>query len=159
MSSSFIGRSGQRRLNRGNRIRIDLDHAQASSNPALTCNTVDMGEAQGPRQASIPRWQQNDYRSSDSPNGESTPPESSKSTEPPPPRAALLEQASKFLQEDEIKDAPTDRKVAFLESKGLTEEEVQRLLVLPSDTVDGEAQKEAAIEETVRYTRHIFKPF
>ncbi|KAI4126546.1 MAG: hypothetical protein LQ338_003702 [Usnochroma carphineum] len=107
-----------------------------------------MGEAQGPRQASIPRWQQNDYRSSDSPNGESTPPESSKSTEPPPPRAALLEQASKFLQEDEIKDAPTDRKVAFLESKGLTEEEVQRLLVLPSDTVDGEAQKEAAIEET-----------
>lgn len=43
-------------------------------------------------------------------------------------RATLLNQATKFLQDDDIRDAPTERKVAFLESKGLSELEIEGLL-------------------------------
>ncbi|KAH6682781.1 peroxisomal membrane anchor protein conserved region-domain-containing protein [Halenospora varia] len=46
----------------------------------------------------------------------------------PESRATILEQAKKFLEEDEVKDATTDKKVAFLESKGLSGEEIQQLL-------------------------------
>lgn len=45
-----------------------------------------------------------------------------------PSRAAILEQARKFLEEDEVKDASTDKKIAFLESKGLEGDDIQELL-------------------------------
>ncbi|KAI4262221.1 MAG: hypothetical protein L6R42_002598 [Xanthoria sp. 1 TBL-2021] len=61
--------------------------------------------------------------------------------EPPPSRAVLLEQAFKFLEDDEIKDAPTERKIAFLQSKGLTDEEVHRLLEIPYDNAKAEMQE------------------
>jgi hypothetical protein len=40
----------------------------------------------------------------------------------------LLDQATKFLEDKSIRDASTDRKIAFLESKGLTNDEIQKLL-------------------------------
>jgi hypothetical protein len=40
----------------------------------------------------------------------------------------LLEQASRFLQDPSIRDAPRGRKVTFLESKGVRSEEVEELL-------------------------------
>jgi hypothetical protein len=40
----------------------------------------------------------------------------------------LLEQASRFLEDPSIRDAPRERKVAFLESKGVKHEEVESLL-------------------------------
>ncbi|KAL2794679.1 peroxisomal membrane anchor protein conserved region-domain-containing protein [Aspergillus keveii] len=43
-------------------------------------------------------------------------------------RSTLVEQASKFLQDESIRDASTDRKIAFLESKGLTSPEIDGLL-------------------------------
>ncbi|KAL3449722.1 peroxisomal membrane anchor protein conserved region-domain-containing protein [Aspergillus insuetus] len=43
-------------------------------------------------------------------------------------RSTLVEQASKFLQDESIRDASTDRKIAFLESKGLTSPEIDSLL-------------------------------
>ncbi|KAL1956948.1 hypothetical protein VTO42DRAFT_6695 [Malbranchea cinnamomea] len=43
-------------------------------------------------------------------------------------RQSLLDQASKFLEDESIRDAPTERKIAFLESKGLTNSEIQNLL-------------------------------
>lgn len=43
-------------------------------------------------------------------------------------RHELVEQASKFLETAEVKDAPTDSKISFLESKGLTDQEIQGLL-------------------------------
>jgi hypothetical protein len=39
----------------------------------------------------------------------------------------LLEQASKFLEDPAIRDAPWDKKVAFLESKGVKNEEIEKL--------------------------------
>ncbi|PBP15711.1 hypothetical protein BUE80_DR013472 [Diplocarpon rosae] len=43
-------------------------------------------------------------------------------------RETLISQARKFLQEDNIRDASTEKKIAFLESKGLRNEEIQMLL-------------------------------
>ncbi|KAK2733483.1 hypothetical protein FQN57_002092 [Myotisia sp. PD_48] len=40
----------------------------------------------------------------------------------------LLEQAKRFLQDESIRDAPTDRKIAFLESKGVSNDDIQSLL-------------------------------
>jgi hypothetical protein len=54
--------------------------------------------------------------------------EEEKSNPEPGTREKVLEQAKKFLEEDEVKDASTDKKVAFLESKGLQGEEIQSLL-------------------------------
>lgn len=41
---------------------------------------------------------------------------------------SLSEQASKFLKDPSIRDAPQDRKAAFLEMKGLSKDEVEKLL-------------------------------
>lgn len=43
-------------------------------------------------------------------------------------RTSLLNQATKFLQDDDIRDAPIERKMAFLESKGLSDLEIKGLL-------------------------------
>ncbi|KAL5051488.1 hypothetical protein BDW71DRAFT_54397 [Aspergillus fruticulosus] len=69
---------------------------------------------------SVPKWQQQ-YSSSSPPNPEGKDADNGD-------RSALLEQASSFLQDDSIRDAPTDRKIAFLESKGLTATEIDGLL-------------------------------
>ncbi|KAL3421910.1 peroxin 14/17 [Phlyctema vagabunda] len=54
------------------------------------------------------------------------------STTPSPPedinRAATVEQAKKFLQEDDVRNRSTDEKRAFLKSKGLESHQVQTLL-------------------------------
>ncbi len=43
-------------------------------------------------------------------------------------RRIVIEQAKKFLEEEEVRGASPDKKVAFLESKGLKAEEIQELL-------------------------------
>jgi len=45
-----------------------------------------------------------------------------------PPRASVIENARRFLMEDEVRNAPTDKQVSFLESKGLESHEIQELL-------------------------------
>jgi hypothetical protein len=50
-------------------------------------------------------------------------------TEPQPPsRETVIEQAKKFLEEDEVRNAPADKKISFLESKGLSNEDIQSLM-------------------------------
>jgi hypothetical protein len=45
-----------------------------------------------------------------------------------PSRETLIEQAKKFLEEEEVRNASTDKKISFLESKGLRNEEIQSLI-------------------------------
>ncbi|KAF5866980.1 hypothetical protein ETB97_006825 [Aspergillus alliaceus] len=70
-----------------------------------------------PKTPSIPQWQQ---------------PSATNSTSPPSSddasRSTLLEQATKFLQDESLYDAPLDHKVSFLESKGLRQDEIDSLL-------------------------------
>jgi hypothetical protein len=58
-------------------------------------------------------------------------------------QAQLLEQARKFLDDDEIRSAPREKKVAFLESKGVQKEDIKTLLDTPR--IDDSA-KEAPIQ-------------
>ena len=45
-----------------------------------------------------------------------------------PSRETVIEQAKKFLEEDEVRIASTDKKITFLEGKGLKSEEITELL-------------------------------
>ncbi|QKX61504.1 uncharacterized protein TRUGW13939_08655 [Talaromyces rugulosus] len=73
---------------------------------------------------------------------------------PPEDRSALLEQARNFLSEPSISDAPTSRKIEFLESKGLTNGEIQALLGVsrnedassPSSETTNDSDKTTATE-------------
>ncbi|KAL8736417.1 MAG: hypothetical protein Q9166_000209 [cf. Caloplaca sp. 2 TL-2023] len=106
-----------------------------------------MSDPSDSKQRLTPNWQQEQAsKSSKEVYRESETSQVPQHAEPPPPRAVLLQQASKFLKEDEIKDASTERKVAFLRSKGLEDEEVYRLLELPSDKASAEV-KEAGTEQ------------
>lgn len=82
--------------------------------------------------ASIPSWQRQSGTTSTDQSSPSSP-----SSSPSPNsddagastnREDLLTQADKFLQDESIRDSPTDRKVAFLESKGLNSDEIDKLL-------------------------------
>ncbi|KAI9044072.1 peroxisomal membrane protein PEX14 [Aspergillus affinis] len=83
-----------------------------------------------PNRASIPDWQKpNATAPSDpEPNSASTPSPASDENETDASRSTLLEQATNFLQDDAIRDAPIDRKISFLESKGLHNNEIDSLL-------------------------------
>ncbi|KAH1887700.1 hypothetical protein KXV51_009492 [Aspergillus fumigatus] len=83
-----------------------------------------------PKSPSIPQWQQSAAATTNTGNSTSTPSPSSDET----PRSELIEQAKKFLQDDSIRDAPIDRKIAFLESKGLRSEEIDSLLAISRET-------------------------
>jgi hypothetical protein len=54
--------------------------------------------------------------------------ESGDSEQKPSEGINLLEQASRFLEDETIRDAPRERKVAFLESKGVKSEDIETLL-------------------------------
>jgi hypothetical protein len=62
------------------------------------------------------------------PSSENPAKEEEKPAPEPESREKVVEQAKRFLEEDEVKDASTDKKIAFLESKGLRSEEIQELL-------------------------------
>ncbi|RAH59575.1 peroxisomal membrane anchor protein [Aspergillus piperis CBS 112811] len=84
-----------------------------------------------PKPSSIPSWQQpNNASNPNTDNSESTSSPTSDDTS----RSALIEQAAKFLEDESIRDAPTDRKVTFLQSKGFREDEINTLLGISSST-------------------------
>lgn len=56
------------------------------------------------------------------------------SSSEPQTRESVIEQAKRFLEEDEVRDASTDKKIAFLESKGLKSDEIQQLLGVTRNT-------------------------
>lgn len=88
---------------------------------------------QGEKKPGVPSWQ---LKSKDeSPKVEEKP------VPQPPSRETIIEQAKKFLEEDEVRNASTDKKIAFLESKGLRSEEIQGLLGI---TRNPEASSEVA---------------
>jgi hypothetical protein len=76
-----------------------------------------------PKSVSIPAWQRPN-KTDESPSPSSDDASATTTT----PRQTLLDQASKFLEDESIRDAPTDRKVGFLESKGLSSDDIQQVL-------------------------------
>lgn len=76
---------------------------------------------QGEKKAGVPSWQL-----------QSKPTESKeteeRALESSPSRDTVIEQAKKFLEEEEVRNASTDKKIAFLEGKGFKSDEIQELL-------------------------------
>lgn len=107
-----------------------------------------MAVSSKPKSASIPSWQRREHSQdteADAENGEPQEPASEAL-----PRAALLEKASKFLEDSEIKNASMERKITYLEGKGLKMEEIHNLLGIsktgediitaPGDKVRGDGE-------------------
>lgn len=74
--------------------------------------------------AGVPSWQLKSTEASQ----EGTAKAQDNAPPPAPSRATIIENARKFLLEDEVRNAPTDKQVAFLEGKGLESHEIQELL-------------------------------
>lgn len=73
----------------------------------------------------MPTWQLNLKEHSPSEQGQN---EGEQGTEVAPSRQTVIEQARRFLDEEEVRDASDDKKIAFLERKGLDVAEIQSLL-------------------------------
>lgn len=86
----------------------------------------------------IPAWQQNQSTESENPATDH-PHASDPATQLS--HAELLEQAREFLKDDSIRNASRERKVAFLQGKGIQESDVEQLLNEES-TKDAEANKD-----------------
>ncbi len=82
-----------------------------------------MGDPAAEKPASIPDWQRN-YVQSSTP----APIETSKSDHAPSSATGLVEQAKRWLEEDPVREATREGKVAFLEQKGLQANDIQKLL-------------------------------
>ncbi|KAI4158588.1 MAG: hypothetical protein LQ342_007286 [Letrouitia transgressa] len=94
-----------------------------------------MGDPQDKKSKNILSWQREESSPQPTSSEERFAPSTSSSdeTQSSLPRAALIDQATKFLDEDDVKTAPTERKIRFLQTKGLTEEEIYQLLNLSAD--------------------------
>lgn len=93
---------------------------------------------------SIPAWQQTANTQSAVPSAEQEPkpenaaedstvpvaeePTSTETTVTETKSTELLDQASRFLEDANIRDAPRDRKVVFLQAKGVSSEDIEALL-------------------------------
>jgi hypothetical protein len=74
------------------------------------------------KKSGVPLWQLKSTSPSSDTESQTPAPETS------PTRAQIVENAQKFLLEDSVKDASTEKKIAFLEGKGLERREIQELL-------------------------------
>ena len=106
-----------------------------------------MGDPSEPESKTIPNWQRQTTSSGTVTSSEESPTKSDPPSQPEasPSRAALLKQASKFLEEDEVTNAPVERKKTFLRGKGLLDEEIIGLLNLPTSKVNGNAPTESTV--------------
>ena len=94
--------------------------------PQLCSSAGIMGARSGSISKAIPSWQlPKEPESSDKSDRQQAQP-----SEPSTPRSRpyLIEKASKFLDDEEIRAASDERKTYFLQTKGLTDEEITDLL-------------------------------
>jgi hypothetical protein len=87
---------------------------------------------QGEKKPGVPSWQL---------KVKDAAPKEEEKPAPESPIRETIQQAKKFLEEDEVRNASTDKKIAFLESKGLRSEEIQDLLGI---TRNSEASSEVS---------------
>ena len=86
-----------------------------------------MVDSENPKPKGIPSWQlqENSDTSGAAEQASSQEPEEGSL---PSNRATLIEKAAKFLEDDDVRDAPIERKQYFLKLKGLTDDEIEDLL-------------------------------
>ncbi|KAI9848991.1 MAG: hypothetical protein M1837_005882 [Sclerophora amabilis] len=109
-----------------------------------------MGDSQSDGRPSIPQWQRKSL-----PDAAST---SEKDDSGEGTRAELISQASKFLDDDDIRNASSERKKAFLESKGLRSEEIEGLLDSSSNKKDSANTHSDDVDSKPEPPAHIETP-
>lgn len=93
-----------------------------------------MGDAEGPKAKIIPSWQMKDAAKSEDHSETADQPTDEKSE--PASKESLIREASRFLEDEGIQDAPMERKRDFLGSKGLSEQEISNLLQEEQEEVE-----------------------
>lgn len=109
-----------------------------------------MADDNNSSRASIPAWQQQNNSASESAQSQSQSqnPSSDDNSAAPASQSTLLEQANKFLQDESIRNASKEQKVAFLESKGLQKNDVESLLASQGESSSAAASNETNTSET-----------
>jgi hypothetical protein len=82
-------------------------------------------------EVSVPEWQQ---AKGSEPTTSSTPLEG----------PATIEQAKRFLQDEEVRKYPRDKKIEFLKSKGLSGSDIQEIIAEETDYVTAPAEAESS---------------
>jgi hypothetical protein len=126
--------------------------------PTINANNSIMSDSESKPKGGVPSWQMKPEASDPKPATEEKPASSSSSSPEVKPRTSVLEDARKFLEEEEVKDASTDKKVAFLEGKGLTSEEIHQLLGitrnLEATSLESQVRLLIPKPETTQLTQH-----
>ena len=86
-----------------------------------------MGDSEGPKPKIIPSWQLQGS-SAQTLSEEDAAQNSTDRTSTHERQHFLRDSAAKFLQDEDVRDAPVERKKSFLGTKGLSEDEIQDLL-------------------------------
>jgi hypothetical protein len=97
-------------------------------NPSPSLRTIPtMADSSGAKRPAIPNWQRSPIQSSTTaeppPSDYTSPSDNMRRSD-----TELLEQAKRWLEDESIRDAPTERKASFLEQKGLQGSDIQKLL-------------------------------
>ncbi len=112
-----------------------------------------MSDQQKPGAKAIPEWQR-EKPSDSATNPQETHQKGSNELvdHNPGSRAALIEQASQFLEDPTTKPATMERKLRFLESKGLTNHEIFEMMgIARKEDAPTEAESDDETEKVVRY--------
>ena len=110
----------------------------------------EMGDPSKSRTETTPSWQQASKADDPQELRASKDPSVHNNTDAEGSEDELLEQASKFLEHDEIKDASNERKIEYLKKKGLATERIHKLLGdLRDSSVEKTGSKTSSKEEAL----------
>ena len=99
-----------------------------------------MTDSNGPQSKGIPSWQL--AKEAAATVQEESQPKEGPLEAAPESRPSLIEKASKFLDDEEIRGASVERKTYFLQTKGLTDEEISDLLEEKNNSMEAEVVKD-----------------
>ncbi|KAF2277688.1 DUF726-domain-containing protein [Westerdykella ornata] len=116
--------------------------ATKSGIPSWQRATSSQSSPTGVESTSKPEQSQPEKQSTSPPT---TGTENASQTDAQPDNQTLLKQASRFLEDPAIRDAPREKKVAFLESRGVKADDIETLLA-PAKTENKEESPEGAKE-------------
>lgn len=93
-----------------------------------------MGDESKSGSRSTPSWQQGEDNDEKEEPREKVLLETESTSTSKASRSEIKDQALKFLDEEEVKNAPAERKIEFLERKGLSKDEIQELVEATRNT-------------------------
>ena len=115
-----------------------------------------MGDQQKPDSKAVPNWRRRTSPDAGADPQNASPESSNKPADDTPgSRATLIEQASQFLEDPVTRHATMERKMQFLESKGLTNREIFELLgIARKEDAPAKSELNGETEKAGRWKLH-----